>query len=379
MGDLQEIFRLYGKERALPRGEVLCCQGAPSDGVYYLTEGWLGVYREEQGNLYLLSEVAPGSVVGELGSTTGWPRTATVRAEEPSRVIHISEQDFKRAMDESPALAAEVFCQVGERLTEADAMRVTLGQSYRQAVGRVETLRSEKAQLEELFRLREELASMIVHDLRNPLGVVSSGVQLLAHVSVAETELEYVNSVVRTMSRSVARMERLVETLLDISRLEEGAMSLRLLPLDIAVLIKEMMEEERQIASERGVELANDAPADLPRVLGDRDVIQRVLVNLVDNALKFTPKGGRVWLEAETGDGEVRVVVGDTGPGIPPEERARIFEKFTQLQGVVSSRRGAGLGLTFCRMAVEAHGGRIWIEDGPDGAGSRFIFALPRA
>ena len=376
MEKLVEILQQYGKEKNLSPGEVLCRQGSVSDGVYYLKWGWLGVYREEQDDSYLLSIIAPGEMVGERGATTGRSRAATVRATRESCVIHVSEADFRRAMNEAPALAAKVICTMGDRLTDADVVRVTLGRSHRQAVERVQALYSQKEWLEELLRLREELASMIVHDLRNPLGVISTGLELLEQAPVAEHGQEYVTTVIETMGRSVRRMQRLVDTLLDIARLEEGEMVLQPLPLDLSALIEGVMKEERPLAEKSGVTLESRLPTGLPEVLADRDLIQRVVINLLDNALKFTPSGGQVWVGAQPEAGEVRVEVVDTGPGIPLEERERIFEKFTQVQRWVGVRRGSGLGLTFCRMAVEAHGGRIWVEDGPEGNGSRFIFTL---
>ncbi len=378
MTDLAELFRQGGREKRLSPGEVLCRQGATSDGAYYLKWGRLGVYREEQGDFYLLSEIVPGNLVGELGATTGWSRTATVKAEEESVIIHISRDDFRRLLKDEPALAAEVICQVGERLTFGDVARVTLGRSYQQAIERVRALRSEKERLKELLRLREELADMIVHDLRNPLGVIASGMELLESELDAETKSEYVDSLVRTMRRSVGRMQRLVETLLDIARLEEGGIALRLAPVEVPALIEEVVAEELPLADNHGVALESLLPADLPMVLADRDVVQRTLINLLDNALKFTPSGGRVWVEAQAQEDQVQVAVVDTGPGIPLGEHGRIFEKFTQVQGQLGSQRGLGLGLTFCRMAVESHGGHIWVEDGPQGRGSRFIFTLPR-
>jgi len=379
MEELVEILQQYGKEKNLSPGEVLCRQGSVSDGVYYLKWGWLGVYREERDDSYLLSIIAPGEMVGELGATTGRPRAATVRATRESCVIHISEADFRRAMNEAPALAAKVICTMGDRLTDADVVRVTLGRSHRQAVERVQALSSQKEWLEELLRLREELAGMIVHDLRNPLGVISTGLELLKQAPAAEPRQEYRATVVEMMVQSVRRMQRLVDTLLDIARLEEGEMTFWLLPLDLSALIEGVMKEERPLAEKSGVTLENRLPASLPKVLADGDLLQRIAINLLDNALKFTPSGGQVWVEAQPEAEEVRVEVVDTGPGIPLEERERIFEKFTQVQGLVGIRRGSGLGLAFCRMAVEAHGGRIWVEDGPEGNGSRFIFTLPKA
>lgn len=379
MKNLDEILQQYGRERTLAPGEVLLYQGAVSDGVYYLRSGRLGVYKEEGDASYFFSEVEPGDLVGELGAATGWSRSATVKAEEESRVVHISEADFRRAMGEAPSLAAEVICSMGEWLAGADVARVNLGRSYQQATDRVEALCSEKERLEELLRLREELADMIIHDLRNPLGVISSTLELLHHVPVAEAEKQYMASVLETTGRSVRRMQRLVDTLLDIARLEEGAMALGLLPLDLGVLVGEVLAEEHPLAEKKGVALESRLPEGLPAILADHDVLLRVLINLVDNALKFTPRGERVWVAAGPEPEGVRVEVVDAGPGIPVAERARVFEKFTQVQGRAETRRGVGLGLAFCRMAVEAHGGHIWVEDGPGGRGSRFVFTLPQA
>lgn len=379
MAGLDEILQKYGREKRLSHDDVLIRQGAVSDGVYYLKSGRLGAYKEEQGKFYPLSEILPGRLVGELGSTTGWARTATIKAEEESVVIHVPEADFHRALRESPDLAATVVWQVGKHLTSADAVRITLGRSYQRAAGRVETLTTEKAQLEELLRLREELADMIVHDLRNPLTVIINGLQLLDDVSVSDADRDYASAVSETMERATQRMERLVDTLLDIARFEEGAMALRLQPLDVASLVEETIAGERHLAENKDIVLEARPSAELPAVSADRDVLQRVLTNLLDNALKFTPAGGHVWVEAHPAAEAVRVDVVDTGPGIPAGERERIFEKFTQVRGQAGSRRGSGLGLTFCRMAVEAHGGRIWIEDGPGGKGSRFVFTIPRA
>jgi signal transduction histidine kinase len=302
-----------------------------------------------------------------------------VRAEEKSVVIHVPDADFHRALRESPDLAATVVWQIGKHLTSADAVRITLGRSYRRAAGRAEELTSEKAQLEELLRLREELADMIVHDLRNPLTVIANGLQLLEGAAIQEADRQYVNIVTDTMRRASQRMERLVDTLLDIARFEEGSLELHLRSLDLRALIEEAIMEERHLAETKGVALEANLPSELPGVSADRDILLRVLINLVDNALKFTHTEGRVWVEVHPGAGVMQVDVVDTGPGIPEGERERIFEKFTQVRGHVQTRRGSGLGLAFCRMAVEAHGGHIWVEDGPAGKGSRFAFTIPRA
>ena len=377
--DFEEILDRYGEEITLAPGEVLCRQGSVSDGAYYLRSGWLGVYWEEDGEPYLLSIIAPGEMVGEIGAATGQPRVATVMAARECEVVHISDADFQRAMQEAPTLVAKVVGTMGERLAYADVVRITMSQSYHRAADRVRALRSEKTRLEELLRLREEMSDMIVHDLRNPLGVIKTGLDLLARVQVVESDSEYSAHVIHTLRQSTKRMQRLVDTLLDIARLEKGAMALSMGPMDLGALVEDAVADLLPLAEKGDVTLVSRLPEDLPLALADRDVVERVLVNLVDNAFQFTPPDGQVWVEAQAEGEDVRVDVVDTGAGVPPEERTRVFEKFTRGRGRRGSKGGVGLGLTFCQMAVEAHGGRIWIEDGPDGKGSRFIFTLPQA
>jgi signal transduction histidine kinase len=375
---LYQIIERYGREQKLSGGDTLLRQGTMSDGVYYLKAGRLGVYHEtEDGQLFQLSSIEPGTTVGELGAVTGRARSATVKAMDDSTVLHVSKQDFNHALQDVPSLSAEIICTMTDRLTNSDNMRVNLGQSYHQAIDRVESLRTEKTRLEELLRLREELADMIVHDLRNPLGVIYSGLELLNRSTCAEEESEFVQPVLAAMTRSVTRMRYLVDTLLDIARLEEGAFTFQKKPVSLASLIEDIVEEENPLAERTKIVLAAEIAPGLPPVQADRHVIQRVLSNLLDNALKFTPAGGRVCVAAARDGNWVRVSIIDTGPGIPPEERARVFEKFTQVQGNVGRRRGSGLGLTFCQLSIEAHDGSIWVEDGPDGKGSQFIFTLP--
>jgi signal transduction histidine kinase len=377
--DFEGILDRYGEKMTLAPGEVLCRQGSISDGAYYLKSGWLGVYWEDEGEPYLLSIIAPGEMVGEMGATTGQPRMATVVAARECEVVHISDDNFQRAMQEAPTLVAKVVGTMGERLAYADVVRITMNQSYHRAADRVQALRSEKARLEELLRLREEMSDMIIHDLRNPLGVIKTGLDLLARVEVVESDAEYSAHVMQTIEKSTKRMQRLVDTLLDIARLEKGAMALSIRSMDLGVLVEDTLADLSPLAEKGNVTLDSRLAENLPMVLADQDVVERVLVNLIDNALQFTPPDGQVWVEAQVEGENVRIDVVDTGAGVPPEERTRVFEKFTRGLGKRGSQGGAGLGLTFCQMAVEAHGGRIWIEDGPGGKGSRFSFTLPQA
>ena len=154
-------------------------------------------------------------------------------------------------------------------------------------------------------------------------------------------------------------------------------MDLRLEVVRLPELVEPLLADFMKQANDAGIILRKEIPDRLPEVRIDSEKIGRVLANLVDNALKFTPSGGQVILSVEeSSGGMVTVSVLDTGPGIPPQFREKIFEKFVQVPGRRDKRRGSGLGLTFCRLAVEAHGGRIWVEPRvPDG--SRFVVLLP--
>ena len=238
---------------------------------------------------------------------------------------------------------------------------------------------------EQVRQTREALSSMIVHDLRSPLTAIQGSLLLIEEVTQEAGEIG--PSLLRmtdTSLRAVRRLLNMVESLLDISKLGSGVLDLEREPTGLGPIVQEVFADLRPLADELGVSLALDAPAPPPLFDIDADKIRRVLLNLVDNALKFAPadEAVRVVVHAPGADGAqagfVRVDVIDKGPGIPETDRAHLFEPFAQAREKRGRRRGTGLGLTFCRMAVEAHGGRIWIDDGPE-TGSVFAFTLPLA
>ena len=178
--------------------------------------------------------------------------------------------------------------------------------------------------------------------------------------------------------RSTTKLLNLVNSLLDISKLKSGQPLADLRAASLVTLIDTAVIPLAPLAQEVDIVIRQQISADLPQVLVDEDKIGRVLTNLLDNALKFTPAGGQITVLAERwadNPAYVCCTVRDTGPGIPVEFRARIFDRFVQLSDQTGRRRGSGLGLSFCRLAVEAHGGQIWIDDAP-GGGSEFSFTV---
>lgn len=238
---------------------------------------------------------------------------------------------------------------------------------------------TEERQLDDL---RQELSSMIVHDLRSPLTAIISSLTLLDDLLHEEAlDRETLQEVVGIASVGSDSMLRLIESLLDIARLEQHRVALDLSVCHLRDVVDGATAQVLSLALEAAILVDADVPDDLPRVSIDIAQIQRVLVNLLDNALRHTPYSGQVAIDAALspeGDA-VCVTVSDSGPGIPLEGRTVIFEKFSQLdQSVTRGHKGSGLGLTFCKLVVEAHGGRIWVEDSALG-GAAFRFTLPLA
>jgi signal transduction histidine kinase len=229
---------------------------------------------------------------------------------------------------------------------------------------------SERQALDEL---RADLTSMIFHDLRSPLGNIISSLEVLQ--STLPKEDEAPRSVLSISLRSSRRLLRLVESLLDLGRLETGQAVLHKTPSSLGALIVEAVEEVLPVAEAKGHVVRFDLMQDLPQVDMDVDMIRRVVINLLENAIKYTRAEGQITVSARTDDGHVLVGVKDTGPGIAPHDHRRIFERFARLHRG-DTAKGLGLGLAFCRLAVEAHDGQIWV-DSDVGRGATFSFTLP--
>ena len=231
---------------------------------------------------------------------------------------------------------------------------------------------SERATLE---RMREDLTHMIVHDLRNPLGSIMSSLQLILAAFVEQDDTVPVTKLVRIAMRSGHKLYRLIDSLLDMGRLEAGETELKKTFLSAESLVQEAIEQIQPLALNRAQTLTTQISPGLPKVLADGELIVRVLTNLLDNAVKYTPKEGLITLSVEKAGEDLLLSVSDTGHGIPPESRQRVFDRFARLEGA-KGLTGSGLGLSFCKVAIEAHGGRIWVES-ELGHGSTFHFTLP--
>lgn len=230
-------------------------------------------------------------------------------------------------------------------------------------------------QRDDLLRLqlqKERLTAFLVHDLKNPVGAMDLQAQLLMRDATLPATARESAAQIRVAAR---RLGRMILNLLDISKADEGKLSARKAPIDLAALMAKVTGEVDVAARERQVRL--EVALECDRVQGDEDLLQRTLVNLVENAVRHAPKESAVRLESVARGGAVELRVADAGPGIPEAMRDRIFDPFVQLEAnpQTNTRGGRGLGLAFCKLAVEAHGGTVRIEDGNPGA--VFVLSLP--
>jgi PAS domain S-box-containing protein len=280
----------------------------------------------------------------------------------------IDEIRRTRRGDEPPS---EGEYEVASRMVRWTSLPVL---SNAQPIGRLIVLR-DVTEEHQLNAMREDLTNTMVHDLRNPATVVLGALELLDAEELTATQREISD----VAQQGGQRLLNLINAILDVNRLESGQMPLEREPIRLDIIAAEIVEMEQFLTRDKRLMLENNVCPDLPLVSVDVELLRRVLQNLIGNAIKFTPAGGRIAIEAQVDSANARQVmvsVTDDGPGVAPDLQARLFQKF--VSGRVRGR-GSGLGLAFCRLVVEAHGGRIWVESTPGSGGATFHFTLPVA
>jgi signal transduction histidine kinase len=219
-----------------------------------------------------------------------------------------------------------------------------------------------------------EVVAIVAHDLRTPLNAITMGASLLDDASQPEHQKALMLEIIR---RAAVRMDHLIGDLLEAGRIDAGR-TLRVSPAPLALtsVLAQVCAEVQAGARAKGQILECDVPDSLPEVQADRERVAQVITNLVANAAKFTPRGGRIRVSAKVNAEEVEVAVSDSGPGISADDQLHVFEPYWQAKTTASL--GCGLGLKIARAIVDAHGGRLWVESTP-GEGATFRFTLPVA
>ena len=253
--------------------------------------------------------------------------------------------------------------------------------SYQDEISdKLREIAAKNERLLELEKVRDGLSHMIVHDLRNPLTAISTYLQLSAldAENLSEPQQESVDRCLFFCQE----LERMIQNLLDISKMEEGKMQLNREAIDLPEMVGKVLERFKPTVEEREIALSFSGNGDIPKISLDRSILKRVITNLVDNAIRYTPKGGAIAVSLDSASWEevLCLSVKDSGSGLPAEYHSKIFDKFEQVTLKKDADRAgsSGLGLTFCKLAVEAHGGKIWVESEGLGKGCTFLIQLPK-
>lgn len=370
----------FTEPRRLQAGEMLTREGEPGREMFIIKSGQVVITKNTpQGEPLILSYRGTGEFIGEIALINDQARTASIVAVKPTELLAISHDQFWELLRTDEDFRMMVIETLINRLLTADESRVMAEMWERQLTEGVSSLATQQEQLEKIIQIRKQTLHFIVHDLRNPLNLAITALAMI-EVDHGDERLREIKQFINMAQAGLNRVMLLVDSLLDVERLDhDGEHRLSLSEVDIAEMIREAIEMLKPMADATQVTLVADLPPEpLPTIVADRVRLDRVLVNLMDNSLRFTPSGGQITVRARQDGARLVVGVTDTGRGIPAEQRERVFDRFVQVEEGTGSR-GYGLGLAYCRAAVQAHGGEIRADEGPGGVGTTMQFWLPLA
>jgi signal transduction histidine kinase len=379
--ELEEMAALT-ELRLYPASHFLCREGAYEETFYIIANGAATISKHisEQEGERILRQVGRGDLVGEMALIQNAPRSATVRTLTECRVLEMDKPHFETMLSRSPRMALEIIRTTLDRLRDNDQMMIN-------------DLQKANKVLRQLDRNKTEFIDVVAHELRTPLTVLKGYTNLL-HAAPEVKEQPMLASIADGIQNGADRIHSIVNTILDVTRIDGDAVQLRMSPVMLKPLIQETINGLTKAASTRTIELVHEPEADLPLIHGDPALISKALYQLVVNAVKFTPDGGTVTISTrkenmEDGSPGVLISVRDTGIGLNAEHFDLVFEKFYQVgevaihsSGTTSFKGGGpGLGLAIVRGVALAHHGNAWVEStGADETrlpGSTFYLHLP--
>jgi len=388
--DLAELARV-AEIHSYPAGTVLCREDELGDTFFLIVDGKACVskYLDEENPRRVLHWLGPGDFFGEIALIQGGTRTATVDAEGPITVLEIHRDSLVPVLQRSAPMALRLVLRVTSRLRDADRTAID---DLRQIN---DELRRAYHNLERLDKAKADFIAVVGHELRTPLTVISGYANMVKASPVVRDD-ESLRMFSDGITSSIDRLQTIINSILDVSKIDTAALQVRKVPTSMIVLIKEIEAEFRDQLEERQIGFSIEGLSSLPLFLGDSDLLYKAFYHLVVNAIKYTPNGGKITVSGcllSRGQDEsvMRIVVADTGVGIDREHHELIFDKFYQTgevmlhsSGVTKFKGGGpGLGLAIAKGAVVAHGGRIWVEspghDEETYPGSHFIVEVPLA
>jgi signal transduction histidine kinase len=332
---------------------------------------------EHRPQLCILDVAMPSGDLGVDPATSGFEVCRRIKRDpRTARIPVIFLTALNDTMDRVQAIEAG-----GEDFLTKPHNSVLLGARVRSLIrlkSTTDALESSYRKLRDLERMREDLMRMLVHDLKTPLTSILASLELLGDGDFGALNDRQLQAVHDTEEKA-EELLALVEEILEIRRMESTEIVLDVQPLSPDALLGEIVRDWERRLERDGAQVTVDVAADAPEFVGDPKLLKRVIGNLLENALTHAGPSVHTTLVVQRDPQGVRLIVADDGPGIPRNEREHIFQSFTSVRRAASTRPlGTGLGLAFCRLAVAAHGGQIWVEDPPGGArGSAFHVLLP--
>ena len=364
-----------------PPEHILCLEGAHEDTFYIIADGSAVVSKtiSEQDGERILRIAGKGDLVGEMALIQNVPRSATVRTITECTVLEMDKRDFETMLSQSPSMAINIIRITLDRIRENDQTAIL-------------DLQNTNKVLHHLDRNKLEFIQVAAHELRTPLTVLKGYVNVLRSIVDTKTN-PALGEVIEGIIKGADRMHEVVNTMLDVTRIDSETVKLRAVPVPLKRLILDTVQDLAKAATERDIEITTK-DLDTPTINGDPNLIQKALYHLLVNSIKYTPDGGRVILCTQriTMDKNIpgiEIKVQDTGIGLDAEHHELIFEKFYQVGDVAihSSGKtsfkggGPGLGLAIVRGVARAHGGKTWVEspghDEVNYPGSTFYLQLP--
>jgi len=365
--EVQELIS-HSQVHSYPAGTVLCQEDRVENTFYTILEGEVEVSKSiNKSESRLLQTLSAGDFFGEMGIIHNAPRAATVTAKTNVVVLELDRESFDSVLKRSSSIALAMVHEISNRLRENDEMAI---EDLRLRAGELARAYQKLAEQEVV---RREFLTNVAHELRTPLMAASGYLQILQQGQVLNQE--QLTRALDTISRNVQQIVTLVNDILFLQEMD------LVLPDFQAVVMGELasavLERYKSQAAERGIHLSLTEDRELPPVLGDTKSLERALIALVDNAIKFSPKGGDVEVRLKKGDQHVLVTVEDHGIGISPNTRPRIFDRFYHLEKENEDLFGGiGLGLAITRQVIQQHKGTLSV-DSEHGQGSTFTMRLP--
>ena len=356
-----------GVLRVFDAGTIICREGAQEDTFFIILDGEVEVAKWiNESELRILKKLKPGDFFGEMAIIHNAPRAASVTAIGQVTALEINRQAFSNLLERSSSMSVAMVREVSRRLRENDEMAI-------------EDLRKKAVELADAYqrladqeKARSQFLTTIAHELRTPLTAANGFMQLAQSGSL---EGPMLLAVLDPIARNLQEITILVNDILFLQEMD--LIMPRFEPVDILAVIESAIQRQKARAEEQNVHIILQNNAALPAIAGDARSLERVFYNILDNAIKFSPQGGDVFIKIASDAQQIRISVHDHGVGIPPEALPHIFERFFHVDEMGDQLfRGAGLGLSIASQVVEQHGGCIDVNSTP-GEGSEFSVRFP--